>query len=304
MIRNSMKCKKCGSNDLRLLEANGSYMCFNCNTEQQGRFIDYTADWRVFSDTNTKNAVHASKTRGVNDTVDNTALDTTANEAYNKGISNTEKSRYKAKQLISDWCHRMGLPQKIEEKAVEFYCKLIDKEKLKGRNMRSIAAGLLAKACKANNQNILPKRIQEVTGVVVKDQVRATMFVNKKLKDVDEKMAPGAYVRGYCDELKQHRLKPICEEVCKTVIERSKINIEGRRPQTIAGAVLYLVCRAKRITDVTLGSIAEKVGCTENTITACYKIMIDPQSGLQDCFPKYPELTEFLKARSQGKKDD
>ena len=277
-------CRNChNDSSMRYDYKEGIVVCESCGLISESRFIDQTAEYRIFSEGgNGSDPRRAGGTYNENLTsgdlgtkIDN--KDRKKNFAE-KTISNEDKKHSQAMSKIKAWAATLKLEQKIISAASEKFDKLLQNKKFQGKNLDKIIATLLFWASKSENNPISLEQLENITGQN-KGEIRKTLLKMKKEDPTILTLTkPSVFVKNFGGAL---NLPFDVVEKAKKFAEKLETNgtFEGRNPRNIASVALYIITNVEN-TKITLGEISNISNIAENTIRQTCKSLANELEGL------------------------
>ena len=291
-------CSHCNNDSsMRYDYQQGIVVCESCGLISESRFIDQTAEYRIFSEGG--NGSDPRRAGGVyNENLTSGDLGTRIDNKTNKKttyaektISTEDKKHSQGMRKIRDWSHTLNLEQKIQNAASEKFEKLLSNKKFQGKNLDKVISTLLFWASKSENSPISLEQLENVTGQN-KAEIRKTLL---KMKKEDPTMLsltkPSVFVSNFGGSL---ALPLNVVEKAKRFAEKLEYRgtFEGRNPRNIASVALYIIsnCEGSKIN---LVDIAKVSNIAENTIRTTCKNLIPELNGL-DLAPEEKGKIETL----------
>ena len=153
-------CSNChNDSSMRYDYQQGIVVCECCGLISESRFIDQTAEYRIFSEGG--NGSDPRRAGGVyNENMTSGDLGTridnkTGKKTYaEKTISSEDKKHSQGMRKIKDWAYALKLEQKIISAASEKFEKLLMNKKFQGKNLDKIISTLLFWASKSENSPV------------------------------------------------------------------------------------------------------------------------------------------------------
>ncbi|KAL7752292.1 transcription initiation factor IIB [Sorochytrium milnesiophthora] len=288
-----LMCQVCRDPTPNIVEdfKQGDLVCGTCGTVFKDRIIDTRSEWRTFS--NDENTDDPSRVGAAADPLLGNALnmETTisrrdggkgASRELNKVHAKTSAAKGQRNILqafkdIANLGERMGLPRNIIDTAKQMYKKADDDKLIKGKH-DAVVATCVVLACRANFVPRTFKEMAEVTKVPKNDIGKVFSALKQHLLSETTQMNPENISDRFCNQLGLS--VPITRQVqdmCRKA--RSLPGLDGRSPNTIVGACVYLVTQSAGL-DVSCRDIAEVVSVSEATIKSAHRILSDQVPGI------------------------
>jgi len=263
----------------------GVIVCESCGLISESRFIDQTAEYRIFSEGSTgSDPRRAGGTYNENLTSGDlgTKIDNKMGKKNyaEKTISNEDKKHSQGIRKIKDWAFALKLEQKIISAACEKFEKLLSNKKFQGKNLDKIISTLLFWASKSENNPISIEQLENVTGQN-KAEIRKTL---SRMKKEDPSMLslvkPSVFVGNFGGTLNMPLM--IVEKAKKFAeVLENKGTFEGRNPRNIASVALYIMACCENFKKISLGEISKVSNIAENTIRTTCKNLSGELEGLE-----------------------
>jgi transcription initiation factor TFIIB len=285
-------CPECKSNNLSRDAVRAEVVCKDCGFVIDEDLLDYGPDWRAYDLEQKNKRVHTgapmtpllpdkglSTIIGWKDRDYNGHSIPTKNRAqmyrlrkWQKRIRVGKRAYRNLSQALTSLnqiSSTMMLPRNVRENAAILYRKVLDRDLVRGRSIKAVAAATIYAACR---QSGIPRSLDEVaaaTSISRKEIGRNFLCISRGLKLRLTPTSPNEYLIRFSNELKlsgKTRLKAV--EILQTA-EDKKI-LSGRAPLGISAAALYIaavLCGERR----TQKQISDIASVTEVTIRNRYK---------------------------------
>lgn len=198
---------------------------------------------------------------------------------------------------ISGMCHKLGLVEKIKDRACELYKEYKDLKSIRGRKAIAFYAACIYIACRLEN---LPRTFKEINAAAPdaskRDIARCFRAVLNEMQGVGVRVNVGTihasnYMRRFGSHLNfTNDDMIVCEQIANAACPKDgrengkEKRWDGRSPISIAAAIIYLITQTPRegapTKVVDLRSIVEVTGVSEGTITTTYKQLLEDKDTL------------------------
>ena len=275
----STRCEDCRKSDFTMNRAEGTIVCTNCGLVKESRVIDETSEWRNFSNENgdgagnTRNRVGGKLNPymsdfGLSTMVKGSGATNVQQWAERTQMNSADKMIQKGHSRIKEISSCLGLKSATVDKAFELYKQIADNGKLRGRSIDARVATCIFMASRLVDQPKPIKKILVYTDCTEKDLSRCY----KKVKDLFPMYQTRLFASKVAEQACNRFELPIdIVQACKTTSDNlSSLQVtEGKKPQTIAGAAIYMVLqesRAIKTKEITIEDIANVVEIKPATI--------------------------------------
>jgi len=306
-------CKDCGDKGRVVEDAKeGQMVCLRCGVVTGDRVISEGSEWRTFGDGDSSRKDDPQRTGGPESELlaelglstiigrdaknldgDNFIAKTQSRDA----LENRHRVLLESFMKISQMASRLQLPRSVVTKAQEFYKTFVDCKELKVRKGEALQAVCLYISWKLSG---VPRTIKELctaTGIRKRDVSRLYSKI-KKLKLHKSGKKPrvsksqsvpqsAVFMDRFCSQLQIPRGPTnYATEIAKRVATRGLL--EGKQPQTIAGAAIFMVCQLAPAYKKTFQDIADVSGMAPGTLRQAYHTLHQHRLELvpEECAPK------------------
>jgi transcription initiation factor TFIIB len=286
------ECPECTSKNIYRNSEKGETICRDCGFVIEDRMVDFSQEWRDFSDDGggeSRRRTGAPSSATQFDQGLGTEVGTTS-DFYRLGSDKNRDKFFRLRKWnirISTAIERnlkvalaelkrissfLKLPKAVEEEAARIYRLTVQKGLVRGRSMESVVAGALYAACRRHEVPRTLDEMGEASGIEKKEIGRTYRFVTRELEISIRPSNPADYIPRFASALK---LGAEIQTKSVEILEKAR-DIEltsGRGPTGIAAAALYvasLIHGEKR----TQREVADVAGVTEVTIRNRYKELI------------------------------
>ncbi|MEM0481072.1 MAG: TFIIB-type zinc ribbon-containing protein [Candidatus Aenigmatarchaeota archaeon] len=320
MEAQKLKCKICGSEDIKFDSVSGEYICQSCGAVVQQETIDISQEWRAFgSEQLERRARTGSPLSPIkHDKGLSTQIGKGLTELYK--VPTEKRIQY---YRISQWHKRLmrskdrnlmfamselqriasylNLPKTIQERVATYYERLIEKSLIRGRSTEAILAALIYYVTREEGMPRTFDEIAEAAGVEKREIGRAYRFVARELglrilpADPADYIARFVAILGLSEKVKNKAL-----EILKKAEEAGVIS--GKGPTGVAAAIVYIasVLEGERRTQ---REIAEKCKLTEVTIRNRYKEIVE-KLGLEQILTEKELELEKAEKKEEKKEEE
>jgi len=314
-------CKDCGDKGQVVEDAKeGQMVCLRCGVVTGDRVISEGSEWRTFGDGDSSRKDDPQRTGGPESELLaelglSTIIGTSKNDDNNfisktqsrDALENRHRVLLDSFMKISQMAGRLNLPRSVITKAQEFYKTFVDCKELKVRKGEALQAVCLYISWRLSG---VPRTIKELctaTGIRKRDVSRLYSKI-KKLKLHKSGKKPkvskspslpqsAVFMDRFCSQLQLPRGPTnYATEIAKRVAARGLL--EGKQPQTIAGAAIFIVCQLAPAYKKTFQEIADVSGMAPGTLRQAYHTLHQHRLELvpEECAP--PATVEALLASS------
>jgi len=260
-------CKDCGDKGQVVEDSKeGQMVCLRCGCVTNDRVISEGSEWRTFGDGDSSRKDDPQRTGGPESELlaelclstivgNNPNLDGDnffAKTQNRDALENRHRVLLESFMKIAQMAGRLNLPRSVVTKAQEFYKSFVDCKELKVRKGEALQAVCLYISWRLSG---VPRTIKELctaTGIRKRDVSRLYSKIKKlKLHKSGKKpkvskspsLPPSAvFMDRFCSQLQIPRGPTNwATEITKRVAQRGLL--EGKQPQTIAGAAIFMVCQ-------------------------------------------------------------
>lgn len=271
IVRSDIVCKNChNDSSMRKDFQQGIIVCESCGLISSNRFIDETAEYRIFSEggsgSDPRRAGGVYNENLASGDLGTKIFDNKAakNNFPEKTLSVEDKKHSQGIRKIKDWAFALKLEQKIISTAQEKFEKLLQNKKFQGKNLEKIIATLLYWASKSEKNPISIEQLEIITGQTTSEIRKTLLKIRKADPTIIILTKPSVFVENFGGSLNLH---PAVVEKAKRFAEILENNgtFEGKNPRNIAGVAIYLIALSEN-TKITLGEISKVSNIAENTI--------------------------------------
>jgi transcription initiation factor TFIIB len=307
---NPEKCNECNGEDLIEDKKRGDVICKNCGLVLFAHLVDFSSEWRGFSENQQNNdpsrigtplnplldsrlgTILSKGLKGSN--ILNERLIRTQNQS---AMQKTEKFLNSSFTKISFILEKAFLSKNIREKSEELFKIYFDHLTLKSDGTRkkfclrksetkATIAAIIFLVCR--NESI-PRSFKEISDVskVSKKEIGARVrAIERSLRGVkiSKNRRTSDFVKRFCNKLGlPETSSQLAEKIA--ILVKEKDGLHGRNYISVAAAAIYIVTQlSKSGPSLSLSSIAVASGTSEITIRSVYKAM----------FPYRKEIIENL----------
>jgi transcription initiation factor TFIIB len=305
-------CKDCGDEGNVVEDAKeGQLVCLRCGVIVGDRVISEGSEWRTFGDGESSRKDDPQRTGGPESellaelglsTMIGTNSKNPGDDWLNKSqsrdsLESHHRTLLDAFMKISQMGGRLTLPRAVITKAQELYKRIVDSKELKNRKGEALQAVCLYMAWKLQGVPRTIKELCSATGVRKRDVSRLYSKI-KKLK-LYKKTGAGATTGGKKTKASKVETIPqsavFMDRFCSQLaIPRGPTNhateiakrvasmglLEGKQPQTIAGAAIFMVCQLASAYKKTFQEIGDVTGMAPGTLRQAYHILWDSREAL------------------------
>ncbi|MCE4621295.1 MAG: transcription initiation factor IIB family protein [Desulfurococcales archaeon] len=205
-------------------------------------------------------------------------------------FSKEERKKIKIMRKIELWSTELGLPLEAKETVGLIIQSYIGKNDVRNeREMNSIIAAAIHKAIAFHKLPIPLKTVLEHTGVNEKMLWDALRKLNESGVLNEMRKFRGAQVTPYENLIERvkvfilnatfklklpHEVALLAIKIAEKFMREYGKDLHGRRPEAVAGALLYLAARLYNY-KVSQKSIADALGVVESTIRKQYKYLLN-----------------------------
>ncbi|KAK9828196.1 hypothetical protein WJX74_002568 [Apatococcus lobatus] len=318
------ECGECGATECVDDHASGDRVCTSCGLVAEAHAIDEHSEWRTFADSD-KPGTDMNRVGGpVNHLLSDGGIGSTVIGKASKGdagglvqtlqrIGNTagaDRAMVSASGTIAKICDRLGLPKAIKDYACELFKRAMDQGLVKGRSQcANCAAAIMlasrqekvsrsfdevAKVADNCNKKAIAKAFKAMLSNVMKpgEMTKTASHPTEYMIRWSNKLGMGAKHAKACQDLIETIIpKPGTERTGSLAVLKSW---DGRSPNTLAGAVLYIICNLFLVTkksdvQVPLSDICNVVKVGASTIKATVTQL---QPDYDDLLPKWIGATQ------------
>jgi len=291
-------CKELG----RVVEdaKEGQLVCLRCGAVIGDRVISEGSEWRTFGDGESSRKDDPQRTGGPeSELLAELGLSTMIARSTNPDDNWLSKSQSRdslesqhrtlldAFMKISQMAGRLSLPRAVVTRAQERYKRIVDSKELKHRKGEALQAVCLYIAWKHAGVPRTIKELCSATGVRKRDVSRLYSKI-KKLKLTKKDGGPSTkkdkknkteilpqsavFMDRFCSSLQVPRTAAnAATEIVKRVARRGLL--EGKQPQTIAGAAIYMICQLAPAYKKDFEAIGDVTGMASGTLRQAYQTL-------------------------------
>ena len=289
-------CKYCHNEDMMRYDyKEGHIVCTSCGCIALKRFIDFTAEYRLFSEDADESDPRRTAGPAYNENLEDGGLGTLIEIKKGEKIRfdlgfNKNKKYSEAIQNMKTWGHMLGLDMKTIYIAIDNYEILALKRKTVFKNKKELMAALLFMASRTENSFLHISELENVTGVA-QNNIKKYFWLIKRHCSHDGKacsnngkcicgmvnsvsMKPSHFAKIFADKL---NLPSLLREKIKCIGEKfEKAGIlEGKNPKNIASVIIYNETNCVSDAKKSLKEISEISEISENTIKKSYENLIN-----------------------------
>lgn len=307
---NPEKCNECNGEDLIEDKKRGDIICKNCGLVLYAHLVDFSSEWRGFSENQANNdpsrigtpinpllnsrlgTILSKGLKGSN--ILNERLIRTQNQS---AMQKTERYLNSSFNKISFILEKAFLSKNIKEKSEELFKIYFDHLTLKSDGSRkkfclrksetkTTIAAIIFLVCR--NESI-PRSFKEISDVskVPKKEIGARVrAIERSLRGVkiSKNRGTGDFVKRFCNKLGlPETSSKLAERIAFLVKEKD--GLHGRNYISVAAAAIYIVSQLSKSKNYfALSDIASVSGISEITLRSTYKAM----------FPYKKEIIDYL----------
>jgi transcription initiation factor TFIIB len=270
----------------------GDMICSQCGLVVGDRMVDVGSEWRTFSnDTNTRDMTRIGAAENAlygGDHLETVmsagtgagALDEHGHQRYSNGpqqISAAEKSLRNGRDAIRQMAGRIGLSNRIIDRAYSLFKQCSENKCVRGRPQDAVVATCIYIACRQEGAQRTIKEICAISTTASKKDIgRCFKQILVSLPDISrsETIDIKNLIPRFCQRIELDKLN-IIQKTAIHIAERAKevCDIQSRAPDSIAGAAIYMACAAAG-ERTPISQIQHASGAVENTIRQVYKLML------------------------------
>lgn len=282
-------CNNCQTKTIIKDYSSGYSLCKTCG-EINDIIIDSTAEWRVYSDSNSKNSIRCGNP--INPLLPMSSMGTCiSGNKYGSiqrlhtwnAMPSHERSLWLVFESINRKTRNCNLAKKIIEESKYYYKMISTKEKdITGTLTRgSVREGLTAAccfiACKNNGVPRLASEIAEIFDISTTDvtkglkkfveiEKKKSLSINVNITDTDD------FIARYCNKLNiLEEKQKICFSICSRVKKLKLLN--ENTPPSVAASIIFLISNVYQLR-ITKEDICKTINISNVTITKGYKKLI------------------------------
>jgi len=317
-------CEECKDDGEVVEDAKeGQLVCRKCGAVVGDRIVSEGSEWRTFGDGDSSRKDDPQRTGGpesellaemglstiIGRNINNPDDNFLSKSQSKDSLESHHRTLLEAFAKISQMAGRLSLPRSVTLRAQELYKKIVDSKELKNRKADALQAVCLFMSWKLLG---VPRTIKELctaTGIKKRDVSRLYSKIrelNKKFKFYTKKSdAAGGgtkkkkknkndsqpqsamFMDRYCSQLQIPRGPTNhAVEILKRIARMSLL--EGKQPQTIAGATIFMVTQLAPAYRKTFQEIADVTGMAAATIRQAYHLLHSHRLDLvpEDFVPK------------------
>lgn len=294
--------------DAELLEDSraGDMICSQCGLVVAERLIDVSSEWRTFADDDSGKAV-GRVGAAQNLLFDQVNLDTSTafspksdlngrQKPQGQSSTTTDRALREGYQEIRQICSRVNLPKKVIDRAFLVFKECYTNKFVRGRARNTIIAVCIYIACRKEGSGRTIQEICNLTYVYPVDFGRC--FSEMKQHTLEPNVGPRVTMKDiiprFCNQLNLKNPRLVQKTALHIADNADKFcDLEGRKPASIASAVIFLACQACG-EQITKKNIREVTTASEVVIRDICKLMTP---SLQKLFPD-----DFVFQRSLDRK--
>lgn len=195
------KCPECKEDPPNVIEefSSGDTVCASCGLVIGERIIDTRSEWRTFSNDDQGSDDPSRVGEAANPLLNGSQLQTTI--SFGDGIKSRELARAQSKAVIGEksnkvllaaykeigaYCDAYSIAPDASNLAKQYFKKLYDAGKMKGKSQESIIAGCLFLACRATHNARSFREVHAMTGVT-KPEIGKVFKLLKAMRDKEDK---------------------------------------------------------------------------------------------------------------------
>jgi len=258
----------------------GDIVCTLCGRVACEKTIDYSSEWRNFSDSG-ENKSRAENVDNIVDKLSTTITSTKVGERQVHAMSrlqaqmagNEQKALTQAVSKITEFAESIDLKDDVRKRAKMIYKQFETKKtrKIRGSNSDAIIVAVLYLACKELNVSRTFRELAKETST--KEQEVKRMY-NVLVKQIGGKtraapVAPHELVIRICSHL---NLPPIVKSIGEQIAKNAASRLEGKSPSSIAAASIYMAVRNQNIA-CSEKDIAKAASISPSTVKNIFKEM-------------------------------
>lgn len=296
-----IRCKNCNNEDnMRYDYANGNILCISCGGIAQKNFIDFTAEYRNFSEDN--GGVDPNRVGGsYNENLEDGGLGTQIyiNGQRNNKILFANRIRFKhyeGVKKLKNWGFALGLGDKIVKNAISNFEKFSKKNKRLFKNADEVLAAILFLSARSEHSSLSLNELSNICGKAKKDIKKCFWLIKKFWSKNEEKtrMKLSYYAKLFADKL---NLPPSLAEKIKKIGEKiEEVGIlDGKNPKNIASVIIYNEANCTEETKKTFKEIALISDITDRTIKTTYEMLLTKLGSLELHLNDKMSLEDILK---------
>ncbi|MCK4696690.1 MAG: HTH domain-containing protein [Dehalococcoidia bacterium] len=278
-------CPECRSRKIIQDGGSGEIVCGDCGLVVSEIAINTGPEWRAFSLKEREDRIRIGLP--IRFSLPDMGLSTTFIPSDSYGWRPNENTRFEMYRLkkwqhqISNnsthkknlsWamleldrlCCRLNLPKMVKEETAIIYRKILKKGLAQGRSISPLIAASLYSVCRMNQ---IPRALEEFSRHSPIDKKQIAQYYRMLLREMDFRVPVPKAKYGVSKIASETELSEKTQRKAIEILgeaERLKITA-GRSPLGMAGAALYMACRANGETR-TQKTLAEASGVTEVTI--------------------------------------
>lgn len=296
-------CSYCNNEDsMRYDYHEGSILCTSCGYIAHQRFIDFKAEYRIFSDD--FDGVDPRRATGFyNENLADGGLGTyieTNQEKKNHyaWMQNPNSKHHEGVQKLKTWGQILGLESKIITAAIDNYEKILIKKKTISKNFEELLAGILFLTSRSENTFLNITDLENVTGKT-KKKIKKCFWIIKKncckfnlFKKTSSKST--YFAKIFANKLNLPAI--LIEKIQKIGAKFEDIGLmEGKNPKNIASVIIYNETNCTEANKKTLKEIAMISEISVGTIKTTYEHLIHKLGDMEIQITEKESFEKILK---------
>ncbi|UYV75473.1 GTF2B [Cordylochernes scorpioides] len=282
----------------------GDVVCPECGLVVGDRIIEFSPEWRNFSDEGRERGDPCRVGAPENPLLSGSDLFTcigasaNGNREYDhkKGLrlNNSDRALLNAFRDISEMTNRINLPQNIVERTNLLFKQVYERKTIGGKSLSALASACLYIACRQEGVPRSFKEICAVSTVSKKEIGRCFRLVVKDLETNLELITSGDFMARFCANLGlSGKVQTAATHIAKRAVDLNLV--AGRSPISVAAASIYMASQALATDKKNPKEIGDIAGVAEVTLRQSYKLLFPRAAQL---FPRGTEkaaLASLLK---------
>jgi transcription initiation factor TFIIB len=290
IYNDDLVCSNCkNDNSIRYCHTEGVIVCQSCGFVTERRFVDLTAEFRVFVDGNNSGADPRRVGGQLDDGYTDGGLGVYVHRPErgrgnsSRTMSTGDRKYSQGCAKLKSWGLRMNLQGEIIDEAISIFKKVRQNPKLRGKHHETILAAILFIATKIKECQIRPDTIENITGQPKDEMKRCYNIIKRDIPEFTY-TKPEKFVPGFCDKL---GLTLITREAATKIAEKISTEgyIDGKNPRTVAGVSIFVAAYLSPNEKKTFKDISNYADIAENTIKQAYR---DIHTNLKNIVHEWP----------------
>lgn len=277
------QCKNCVDGKVIEDESAGEMVCTGCGCVLREGLVSEEQEWRTFEN-DSGNKADPNRVGGIeNEQTEALGLSTTIDSAssfaraHNRAaMSGAQRALQRAWRKIDEVRQKLSLSNSVSKTAQFTYEGLLQCKTFKGRKTDAIAAACIFISCRAHN---VPRTLKEIAIITDVNRRDITRMINRiKRTGVIPKVAAAQTSQLLGRFTSYLNLTGPVSRIAEHIVQEAEkcLPVEGRNPQTVAGAAIFMACNLSPSTQRSFDAIARVCQMEESTISSFYRTMFYP----------------------------